>query len=65
MRGLLYEVRYGAHRDQSPDYSFRLVRFADGRLCLEDSMTHRRLELEAFGSTNALVFSKLLVENKS
>ena len=63
MRGLLYDVRYGPHRsDRAPDYAFRLTRWADGRLSLEDQVSHRRLELEAFGSTNEAVFAKFLNE---
>jgi putative photosynthetic complex assembly protein len=61
MRGLLYDVRYGRdHLAQAPDYPFRLTRWADGRLSLEDTRTHRQLELEAFGSTNEQVFARLL-----
>ncbi|WP_158807559.1 photosynthetic complex assembly protein PuhC [Beijerinckia sp. L45] len=61
MRGLLYDFRYGLHRsDEAPDYPFHLTRWADGRLSLEDSKTHRTLELEAFGSTNEQVFADFL-----
>jgi putative photosynthetic complex assembly protein len=59
MRGLLYDFRYGP-KGQAPDYPFRLTRWADGRLSLEDTMSHRRLELEAFGSTNEQVFADFL-----
>ena len=38
---------------------FELVRAADGRLLLCDSVTNRRVDLWAFGETNARSFSKL------
>ena len=34
--------------------------YADGRLTLDDPATKRHIELEAFGSTNALAFAKIL-----
>lgn len=39
---------------------FRLAREADGRLTLEDPATHRRIELDSFGPTNAAAFAQLL-----
>lgn len=39
---------------------FRLTRFEDGRLALEDGATGRKVPLEAFGPTNALAFARLL-----
>lgn len=39
---------------------FRLSATADGRLVLEDLATGRRIDLEAFGSTNAGVFAHFL-----
>jgi putative photosynthetic complex assembly protein len=39
---------------------FRLTAWADHRLTLEDSATGRRIEMEAFGSTNEAVFAQLL-----
>ena len=39
---------------------FRLSALADGRLILEDPSTHRRVDLEAFGPTNAQRFARLL-----
>jgi putative photosynthetic complex assembly protein len=39
---------------------FRLVRWSDGRLSLEDPVTQRRIALEAFGPANAQVFADLL-----
>ena len=39
---------------------FHLVAWADGRLTLDDVATGERLDLEAFGPTNAAVFASLL-----
>lgn len=39
---------------------FRLAAWADGRLTLDDLATGERLDLEAFGPTNAAVFATLL-----
>jgi putative photosynthetic complex assembly protein len=58
LRGLARERRQH-HLDSGP--TFRLVRWADGRLSLEDPATGRHVNLEAFGPTNAQVFADLLV----
>ena len=58
LRGLARERRQH-HLDSGP--TFRLVRWADGRLSLEDPATGRHVNLEAFGPTNARVFADLLV----
>ena len=58
LRGLARERRQH-HLDSGPP--FRLVRWADGRLSLEDPATGRHVNLEAFGPTNAQVFADLLV----
>ena len=58
LRGLARERRQH-HLDSGPP--FRLVRWADGRLSLEDPATGRHVNLEAFGPTNARVFADLLV----
>lgn len=58
LRGLARERRQH-HLDSGP--AFRLVRWADGRLSLEDPATGRHVNLEAFGPTNAQVFADLLV----
>ena len=42
------------------DPPFRLARWSDGRLTLEDPTTGRRIELGAFGPTNAEVFAELM-----
>lgn len=39
---------------------FRLTAWADGRMTLDDPATGERIELEAFGPTNAAVFASLL-----
>lgn len=57
LRGLARE-RY--HQDLTSELPFRLTRWADGRLTLEDPATHREVELEAFGETNEAVFARLL-----
>ena len=63
MRGLLYDYRYGIHRSgEAADHSFRLTQWADGRLSLDDTASHQRIELEAFGSTNRDVFARFLEE---
>lgn len=40
--------------------AFRLVRWADGRLTLEDPATRRVIDLAAFGPTNSGAFADLL-----
>jgi putative photosynthetic complex assembly protein len=44
----------------SADPPFRLTRWADGRVTLDDPPTSRHIELEAFGHTNEAVFAALL-----
>jgi putative photosynthetic complex assembly protein len=39
---------------------FLLTRWSDGRLSIEDVATHVRIELIAFGPTNAAAFARLL-----
>ncbi len=57
MRGLVREHRLN---DLAAGSSFRLTRWADGRLSIEDPATAERFELEAFGPTNEAVFARLL-----
>ena len=45
---------------QTPATPFRLTRYADGRLTLDDPATQQHLELAAYGSTNAAAFGRLL-----
>lgn len=61
LRGIVRGLVRDHHRyDNATGYPFRLTRWADGRLSIEDSGTHERFELEAFGSTNEAVFARLL-----
>jgi putative photosynthetic complex assembly protein len=57
MRGLVHDHR---RYDDATGYAFRLTRWADGRLSIEDPGTHEHFELEAFGSTNEKVFADFL-----
>jgi putative photosynthetic complex assembly protein len=57
MRGL---VRDRKRRDDGPEIPFRLSRWDDGRLLLEDPATGARVELESFSVTNAGAFAGLL-----
>lgn len=43
-----------------PERPFELIGRADGRLTLVDPATHRRVDLESFGPTNAAEFARLL-----
>lgn len=61
MRGLaLTRLRTDDDR-QTP---FRLTAWADGRLTLDDPVTTRHLELEAFGGTNEAVFAEILMHKE-
>jgi putative photosynthetic complex assembly protein len=57
VRGLARERK---REDVSANIPFRLTQWDDGRLTLEDPTTNRRIDLEAFGSTNAGAFAQLL-----
>jgi len=57
LRGLARERKRLAIGAEAP---FRLVRWSDGRLSLEDPETGRRIDLGAFGPTNAGVFARLV-----
>jgi putative photosynthetic complex assembly protein len=57
LRGL---ARDRKRRDLGAEAAFRLTRWADGRLSLEDEATGRRIDLGAFGPTNAGVFAHLM-----
>ena len=43
-----------------PSLPFHLTRWSDGRLTIDDDATHRLIELQAFGPTNAAAFERLL-----
>jgi len=57
LRGLARERKRQGGEAAEP---FRLAERADGRLTLEDTATGKRINLEAFGSTNAAAFARLL-----
>jgi putative photosynthetic complex assembly protein len=59
LRGLARDRR---RSDIGSEQAFRLVRFADGRLSLDDPATGRRIDLDAFGPTNVAVFARLLTQ---
>ena len=61
LRGMARERK---RRDFGPEAPFRLTAWADGRLTLDDAATGRRLELQAFGATNAAVFARLLTKGE-
>ena len=56
LRGLVRDRR-AYHIDSGPP--FRLTRWADGRLSLDDPSTGRRVDLEVFGPTNAGAFAEI------
>jgi putative photosynthetic complex assembly protein len=58
LRGLVRE-RNADHIGPTPP--FRLTRWADGRLSLDDPSTHRHVDLEVFGPTNAGAFADILI----
>lgn len=58
MRGLARERMLNSINSDPP---FRLIRWASGTMSLDDPSTGRRVELDAFGPTNAGVFADLLV----
>ena len=57
MRGLVRDHR---KVNNATGYPFRLTRWSDGRLTLEDPSTRESFELESFGSTNEQVFADFL-----
>lgn len=58
LRGLARERRA---RRVGPAPPFRLTRWADGRLSLDDLETGRHVDLEVFGPTNAGAFAEILI----
>ncbi len=63
--GFLRGVLRGLARDRKLQHigtepPFRLTRWDDGRLSIEDMGTHQRIELASFGPTNAAAFARLL-----
>ena len=57
IRALARERRQEGQGREAP---FRLASWADGQLTLDDAATGRRIDLTAFGATNAGVFLRLL-----
>lgn len=57
IRALARERRQEGQGREAP---FRLAAWSDGQLTLDDAATGRRIDLTAFGATNAGVFSRLL-----
>jgi putative photosynthetic complex assembly protein len=57
LRGLARERKRSDLARATP---FRLTRWADGKLTLEDLATSRKLSLQAFGAINAEAFGRLL-----
>jgi putative photosynthetic complex assembly protein len=57
LRGLARERK---RQDIGPLEPFRLVRWSDGRITLDDLSTGRHVDLGSFGPTNAQAFARLL-----
>jgi putative photosynthetic complex assembly protein len=57
LRGLARDRR---NAGLGPETPFRVARFGDGRIVLEDPALERRIDLRAFGATNAASFARLL-----
>ncbi len=62
LRSFARDRRASAISDAPP---FKLARLADGRITIEDMATGRRIELDAFGSTNVIAFARLLAVNRN
>lgn len=59
MRGL---VRERKRNDIDAGPPFRLTRWSDGTLSLDDDTTGRHIALDAFGATNAKAFASMVEE---
>jgi putative photosynthetic complex assembly protein len=57
LRGLARERKRQGIGQEQP---FRLTRWSDGRITLEDDSTARHVDLGSFGPTNAQAFARLL-----
>ena len=57
LRGLARERKLGDIGTQPP---FRLTRYANGQITLTDTSTSKRIDLDAFGSTNTEAFARLM-----
>jgi putative photosynthetic complex assembly protein len=60
LRGLARERRAESIARRAP---FRLTRWADGRLSLDDPATGRHVDLEVFGPTNAGAFADIYLHS--
>lgn len=61
LRGLARERK---RREIGAEPPFRLTRWADGRVTLDDPTTGRVVDLVAFGPTNAAAFTRLLTRDR-
>ena len=61
LRALARERRQNGVGQEPP---FTLIRGTDGKLTLQDPETGRRLDLGAFGPTNAGAFAQLFIEGR-
>jgi putative photosynthetic complex assembly protein len=57
MRSMARERKQSGLGSEQP---FRLVRWADGRLTIEDPTTGRHVDLGAFGAANTTAFARLM-----
>lgn len=57
LRGLARERRLG---DVGKEPPFRLTRFENGQMTLQDTSTSKQIDLVAFGSSNAEAFARLM-----
>lgn len=62
LRGLARDRKLAGFDDGPP---FRLIRWSDGRLSLDDPTTGRRVDLGAFGQGNAQAFARLVTIGRS
>ena len=64
VRGVMRGLVRGRRADHfGPEAAFRLTRWADGRLSLDDPATGRHVDLEVFGPTNAGAFADILIKS--
>jgi putative photosynthetic complex assembly protein len=65
VRGALRALTRDRRRDElGPHTPFRLTAWQDGRLTLDDPATGHRVDLRAFGQTNAEAFGRLLTSGE-
>jgi putative photosynthetic complex assembly protein len=57
LRGLVRDRKRAGFGDDVP---FKLAQWSDGALTVSDKTTNRRINLEAFGATNAGAFARFL-----